>query len=256
MCSSDLDHLDNLSNRIGGRLVGSDAYANACTWAASQFKSWGMEVIMDEVGSVPVGFNRGPWFGRMLSEDGMILHFATPSYTSGTKGVQRGHVVLEPKTQVEMDRMKGKMKGAWVLITGVNNGWPIDYSAVGDSARAKVLRENEEISRQNREIATGNRGKPAAEQKPLLALKDEPAIFYRQMVEAGILGIIQSSRVPINALYDRKNIDKMTWETLPTVPDIKLNEHQYKIIEQKARERQYFLLEFDIRNHLDRKSVV
>lgn len=244
-----MDHLDVLSNRIGGRLVGSDGYANACTWAASQFKAWGMEVIMDEVGSVPVGFNRGPWFGRMLSEDGMTLHFATPSYTSGTKGVQRGHVVLEPKTQVEMDRMKGKMKGAWVLITGVNSGWPIDYSAVGDSARAKVMKENEEISRQNRDIATENRGKPAAEQKPLIALKDEPALFYKQMVEAGILGIIQSSTVPIRALYDRKNIDKMTFETLPTVPDIKLDEHQYKIIEQKARERQYFLLEFDIRNH-------
>jgi Zn-dependent M28 family amino/carboxypeptidase len=41
----------------------------------------------------------------------------------------------------------------------------------------------------------------------------------------------------------------MTWDNLPTVPDIKLNEHQYRIIEQKARERQYFILEFDIRNH-------
>jgi len=244
-----MNHLDVLSNRIGGRLVGSDAYENACEWAASQFKAWGMEVIMDEVGSVPVGFNRGPWFGRMLSEDGMVLHFATPSYTSGTKGVQRGHVVLEPKTQADMDRMKGKMKGAWVLITGVNSGWPIDYSAVGDSARAKVIRENEEISRQNREIAAENRNKPVPEQKPLIALKEEPALFYKQMVEAGILGIIQSSTVPIRALYDRKNIDKMTFETLPTVPDIKLDEHQYKIIEQKAKERQYFLLEFDIRNH-------
>jgi Zn-dependent M28 family amino/carboxypeptidase len=36
---------------------------------------------------------------------------------------------------------------------------------------------------------------------------------------------------------------------LPECPDIKLNEHQYKIIAQKVAERQYFLLEFDIRNH-------
>jgi carboxypeptidase Q len=55
-----MDHLDVLSNRIGGRLVGSDAYANATTWTASKFREWGMEVILDEVGSVPVGFNRGP----------------------------------------------------------------------------------------------------------------------------------------------------------------------------------------------------
>jgi hypothetical protein len=244
-----MDHLDVLSNRIGGRLVGSDAYANATAWTASKFREWGMEVILDEVGSVPVGFNRGPWFGRMLSEDGMVLHFATPSYTSGTKGRQRGHVMMEPKTQAEFDRMKGKLKGAWVLVSGVNSGWPIDYSVEGDAARAKIIAENEEIGRQNREIATENRRNPDGVQKPLLPLKEEPAILYRQMVDAGILGIIQSSTIPIRALYDRKNIDKMSFDKLPSIPDIKLNEHQYRIIEQKVKERQDFQLEFDIRNH-------
>jgi hypothetical protein len=185
----------------------------------------------------------------MLSEDGMTLHFATPSYTSGTKGRQRGHVVMEPKSQAEFDRMKGKLKGAWVLVTGVNSGWPIDYSAAGDSARMKVMAENEEIARKNRDIMAANRGAAEADRKPLLTLKDEPAQFYRQMVDAGILGIIQSSTIPIRALYDRKNIDKMSFDNLPTVPDIKLNEHQYAIIAQKVRERQDFLLEFDIRNH-------
>jgi Zn-dependent M28 family amino/carboxypeptidase len=41
----------------------------------------------------------------------------------------------------------------------------------------------------------------------------------------------------------------MTFENLPTVPDIKLDEHQYKLIYQMAEERRYFQLEFDIRNH-------
>ncbi len=91
-----------------------------------------------------------------------------------------------------------------------------------------------------------NRDKP---QKELLPLKTEPALFYRQMREAGILGVIQSAEVPIRALYDRKNIDKMSFDSLPTVCDIKLDEKQYAIIEKMAKERRYFLLEFDIRNH-------
>jgi hypothetical protein len=244
-----MNHLDVLTNRFGGRLIGSDAYENAGEWCAAQFRKWGMEVQMDEVGSLPVGFNRGPWFGRLLSEEGMILHFATPSYTSGTTGVQRGHVVIEPKTQADFDRMKGILKGAWVLVSGTNNGWPVDYSAVGDSIRAKVIAENEEIAKSNREITLENRKTPEKEPKPLLALKEEPALFYRQMREAGILGIIQSSTVPIRVLYDRKNVEKMTFETLPTVPDIKLDEQQYKVIEQMVKERRYFLLEFDIRNY-------
>jgi len=85
-----MDHLDVLCNKFGGRLIGSDAYENAAEWATHKFNEWGMEVILDEAGELPVGFNRGPWFGRLLSDNGMILHFATPSYTSGTKGVQRG----------------------------------------------------------------------------------------------------------------------------------------------------------------------
>jgi hypothetical protein len=244
-----MNHLDVLCNRFGGRLIGSDAYENAGLWCASQFKKWGMEVEMDEAGTLPVGFNRGPWFGRMLSENGMDLHFATPSYTSGTKGVQRGTVLIEPKSQAEFDRMKGALKGSWVLISGTNTGWPVDYSIKGDSIRARIIAENDSIAKLNRDIMMENRKNPDAEQKKPLPLKEEPALFYRQMREAGILGIIQSSAVPIRALYDRKNLEKMTFETLPSTPDIKLDENQYAIIEKMVKERRYFLLEFDIRNY-------
>jgi len=244
-----MQHLDVISNRFGGRLIGSDAYENAALWCASEFRKWGMEVIMDEAGTVPVGFNRGPWFGRMLSDNGMVLHFATPSYTSGTRGVQRGQVMIEPKSLDEFNRMKGALKGAWVLIGGKNNGWPIDYSVKADSARAKIIVKNDSIARINREIMMQNRSNPSGPQKELLPLKEEPGLFYKEMREAGILGLIQSSEVPIRALYDRKNLNNMTFETLPTVCDIKLDENQFKIIEQMVKERRYFLLEFDIRNH-------
>ena len=244
-----MHHLDVITNRFGGRITGSDAYTNAALWCASEFRKWGMEVIMDEAGTLPVGFDRGPWFGRMLSDNGMILHFATPSYTSGTKGVERGPVLIEPKTRDEFDRMKGALKGAWVLISGKNTGWPVDFSPRADSLRASIIAQNDSISKINRDIMRENRVNRGGPQKELLALKEEPALFYREMCQAGILGVIQSAGVPIRALYDRKNLDKMTFETLPTVCDIKLDEHQYAIIEQMVKERQYFLLEFDIRNH-------
>ncbi|MDX9812287.1 MAG: M20/M25/M40 family metallo-hydrolase [Bacteroidales bacterium] len=244
-----MDHLDVISNRFGGRLSGSDAYENAALWCASQFSRWGMEVIMDEAGSVPVGFNRGPWFGRLLSDNGMTLHFATPSYTSGTKGVQRGHVLIEPKTIAEFNSMKGALKGAWVLIGGKNNGMPIDHSPEGDSLRANIIVYNDSIRKVNQEIARDNSQNPMRPPVAPLPLREEPALLYREMVEAGILGIIQSSEVPIRALYDRKNLDRLDFENLPEVCDIKLDESQYAVIEKMVRERRYFLLEFDIRNH-------
>lgn len=117
---------DFLSNRIGGRLIGSHALEDAEKWVEEQFRSWGLEVMVQEVGQINVGFNRGPWFGRMISEDGMILHFGTPSYTAGTKGPEKGPVVIEPKNQREFNRVKGRLKGAWVLTDYKGGGFPIN----------------------------------------------------------------------------------------------------------------------------------
>ena len=137
------------------------------------------------------------------------------------------------------------------MIAGQNKGWPIDFSAEADTLRDSLKVVNAEIEKQNNQIRRENWSKRHSNEpdKELLPMSDEPALFYREMVEAGILGIIQSSSTPIRVLYDRKNINDMTFETLPTVPDIKLDEHQYKKIYQMARERRYFQLEFDIRNH-------
>ena len=65
-----MDHLNVLCNRFGGRPIGSDAYDNAADWCEYMFKKWGLEVWKQEVGEMPVGFNRGPWFGRMLGGSG------------------------------------------------------------------------------------------------------------------------------------------------------------------------------------------
>lgn len=151
-----MKHLDVLCNRFGGRPIGSDAYDNAAEWAASKFREWGMQVEMDEAGTLPVGFNRGPWFGRMLGGDGMILHFATPSYTAGTKGVQKGHVLAEPKTKAEFERMKGRLKGAWVLISGESEGSPVDFSVDADQKRTEIIAENERIDKLNDSIRSLN----------------------------------------------------------------------------------------------------
>ena len=241
--------LDILTNRFGGRPIGSDAYENAAEWMVREYKKWGLEVHLEEAGELPVGFNRGPWSGKLLSHDhGMTLHFATPSYTSGTKGVQRGHVLAEPHTEQEFERMRLKLKGAWVLIFGTNNGWPIDRSAQGDSIRQVVKKENEEIDKKNAELRRRNWAN--GEKNEMIPYREFPALFYHEMVEAGALGFIQSSEVPIRALYDRKMIDSLTFDNLPEVPDIKLDSQQFDVIAQMVKERREdFLLEFDIRNH-------
>ena len=245
-----MHHLDIITNRFGGRLIGSDAYENAAEWMLREFRKWGIEAHLEEAGEVPVGFNRGPWFGRLIGGDQpMNLHFCTPSYTSGTKGLQRGHVLIEPQSQAEFERMKHQLKGAWVLVGGKNEGWPLSHSVKDDSIRMELKKEMDEIARKNGEIRRKNYMNKTNE--PLLPMKQVPGLFYREMVEAGVLGFIQASAVPIRALYDRPlvNDKNTTFDNLPEVCDIKLDENQYAVIKKMAQERRDFWLEFDIRNH-------
>jgi hypothetical protein len=114
-----MDHLDWLCNRIGPRLTGSDNLTNACEWARDRFVSYGIDnARLESWGEFPVGFNRGPWFGRVVQPEAKALEFATMAWSAGTKGAVRGKAVLAPKDKKELDeaKAKGTIAGAWVLL--------------------------------------------------------------------------------------------------------------------------------------------
>ncbi len=249
-----MEHADFLANRIGGRLIGSAALTEAEAWVKEQFESWGLEVMVQEAGQINVGFNRGPWFGRMISEDGMNLHFATPAYTAGTRGKQAGHVLIEPKSRREFDRMKGLLKGAWVLLDTESDGMAINTTPAANEKRAEAIAKNEEIDRQNNEIRRWNY-EHRDEPKELIPYEKSVAPFYKEMVEAGVLGFIRSAKVPLKIMYDRAGCYDITMENLPTVCDIMLDEAQFKVVREKVLRKDMFQLEFDIRNHFYRGPV-
>ncbi|MFZ6843239.1 M20/M25/M40 family metallo-hydrolase [Undibacterium sp. RuTC16W] len=114
--------LDMISNRFGGRMTGSDAYTHAALWAKTQLGVWGLTSELEEAGTLPLGFNRGPSSGRMLFPAEKPLRFTTPAYSSGTKGVQSGAVVIAPHTLAEAQIRKNEFKNAWVMIEGESTG--------------------------------------------------------------------------------------------------------------------------------------
>jgi hypothetical protein len=109
-------HLNYLTNHIGPRLTGSDGLANASEWTRERFESFGLEnAHLDKFAEWPVGFNRGPWFGRMITPEELDLEFATDAWTAGTKGKQRGPAILAPTNDAELEAVKEKLPGSWVL---------------------------------------------------------------------------------------------------------------------------------------------
>ena len=248
---------DYASNRFGGRETGTNAYTDATAWAVWQFRQFGIDAELDEVGEVPVGFNRGPWFGKMLAPAEKPLRFGTPSFTAGTKGVQRGPVVIlkadpfsipgratggQPvaKENVEKKRAavqaaiaeiaanKAAFKGAWVLIAGASSGFARD----------------------------GRRGTKLADGSPEYLDAELMPPLTRALVDAGALGTIQSARPPAAAQPANNSEPPLSildgyaasWDQLPVLPDIKLLNTQYDEIKALVEKNTPVVLEFDIRN--------
>jgi len=226
---------DYASNRFGGRESGTNAYNDATAWAVWQFREWGLEAELDEAGEVPVGFNRGPWFGKMVKPAEKPLYFGTPSFTAGTKGVERGPVVILKSDPFSIPGRNAKpedvekkragveaaiaevranadaFKGAWVLIPGENTGFARD----------------------------GRRGTPEYSDAQLI-----PALTA-VLVEAGARGTVQSSKTDPFRMLDGY---VASWDKLPVLPDIKLAEGQWNEIKGLVEKGERVELEFDIRN--------
>ena len=226
---------DYASNRFGGRESGTNAYNDATAWAVWQFRQWGLEAELDLAGEVPVGFNRGPWFGRMVKPSEKALYFGTPSFTAGTKGLERGPVVVlksDPFSipgrnatpeNIEKKRAAAEaaiaevradpaaFKGAWVLIPGQSTGFARD----------------------------GRRGTPEYADAQLI-----PPLTAA-LVEAGARGTVQMSKTDPFPMLDGF---VASWDKLPVLPDIKLAESQYKEIKGLVEKGEPVELEFDIRN--------
>jgi hypothetical protein len=113
-------HLWHLCKNIGPRLTGSSKLLKACDWTMLRFKEFGLKnVHLDYWGQVPVGFERGArQTGRMVAPYEWDFEFTTPAWSPGTGIKRRGVAILEPTTMAEYEKVKGKLRWAWIITQG------------------------------------------------------------------------------------------------------------------------------------------
>jgi hypothetical protein len=192
----------------------------------------------------------------MLKPTEKALRCGTPSFTAGTKGIQRGRVVVlkadpfsvagratatQPVTKenvekkraavqegiAEINANKTAFKGAWVLIGGTS-GFGRD----------------------------GRRGTKLADGSPEYLDADMMPPLTKALIDAGALGTIQSSKPPADAQPSNNSEPPLSmldgyaasWDKLPVLPDIKLLDTQYAEIKALVEKKEPVVLEFDIRN--------
>ncbi len=109
--------LSYLSDVIGPRIPGSPAMKKAYDWTTQKLREWGLQnVAVEPCGEFGLGWSNEYVSVHMIEPSYMpILAFPKP-WSAGTKGKISGQpLIAEIKTKADMEKYRGKLKGAIVF---------------------------------------------------------------------------------------------------------------------------------------------
>lgn len=181
-----MSHLKFLTGQIGPRLSSSPSLQRACEWTMARFRAFGCtNVHLEKWGEWEVGFQRGKrQIARMTSPIRRDFEFTSASWTPGTNGLVKGAAVIMPTTMEEYAKVKGKLKGAWLVSrTSPRRGTAVtdEQKALQDAINAEKPAGFVSGSR-NELVLTGGRQNITwdtlpTEVRPVIRKSDMDAVF-------------------------------------------------------------------------------
>jgi carboxypeptidase Q len=151
-----LEIINQLTDVHGPRLTNSPGYKSAAEYAKSTLASWGLTNVQFDVWGED--FGRG-WFLKKFSLQNLgPVYFPVTAYpkawTPGVKGtVQADAIYLDVKTEADLDKYKGKLKGKIVLFSSVvpvKPGFKPDATRFNDSTLLAMSNAGPEVPGANR----------------------------------------------------------------------------------------------------------
>jgi carboxypeptidase Q len=191
-----MEHLFYLTDVYGARLAGSPNYKKAGDWAVSQLKEWGLENPREE--------KWGP-FGRSWQNVRCSVHMTEPTYSplisfalawsNSTEGVISGEPInVVIRTEAEMEKWKGKLKGKIVFTDPARDILPVDkafYKRYTDQELADIeMQENmlpPTFAAQSPMQAM--MGQPRPDFRAMRAFRQKLAAFWREEGVAVLVGM-------------------------------------------------------------------
>ncbi len=220
--------LDHLVNGIGARLTGSRNLEEAERWTLERFRELGLDARLEQWGEVAVGFDRGPSRGALVAPEHVDLTFMTRSWSAGTDGPVRGPVVLAPRDAEELEAVRDRLPGAWVLTP---NGWP--PRPRGDDAPEDVADDAEARSEWIR--------------AQLGAYREFTGARSAAYEEAGVAGQVRRGFGDQDLLLMSGNMN-VAWDELPDDVSITLVGSQFDDLRARLDAGEALELEFDVDN--------
>src|SRR5215468_4925262 len=113
-----METLSWLTDVHGPRLTNSPQYKRACEWAKGRLTEWGLQnANLEAWGPFGRGWSLEGFTANIVKPDFIPLIAYPKAWSQSTNGVVRGPVVyLDAKTPNDLEKYKGKLKGAIVLV--------------------------------------------------------------------------------------------------------------------------------------------
>jgi hypothetical protein len=110
-----MKNLEYLSTEIGARLTGSPQMNRASDWTLQRFHDYGIDAHL-ETAEIPHAWTRGQDTAQITSPINKVVEIRSAGWSKATSGPVTGNVlVIDAQTVADLDKYKGKLKGAIVM---------------------------------------------------------------------------------------------------------------------------------------------
>jgi len=114
-------NIEYLCDMIGPRLTGSPNLTKANRWTRDKFQQYGLSNPHLESWTIERAWTRGDAKGRVVVPVEQRILLESAGWSPSTQGPARGSVVhVKAQSTDELTPYKGKLKGAWVLLSEVS----------------------------------------------------------------------------------------------------------------------------------------
>ena len=172
-----METLSYLSDVYGPRLTGSPEFQEAAEWAKKKLEEMGLQNVSIETWKFGRGWSMRDFSAEMTEPRVQPLIAYPKAWSPSTKGTVRGYAVyLDAKTDDELQKYKGKLKGAIVLTS---EPWDLKAHFTPDADR---LKDEDLLKMANADVPKG-RGRGGRRDTSALRSFRERVMLARKRLE-------------------------------------------------------------------------
>lgn len=239
-----------LCDIYGPRLAASPQYRQAGQWAVGKLKELGLEkAAMESFGTLGRGWELKKFYAAMTSPQYMPLIAYPKAWTPGLEGTLKGNaILLDIKTEADLEAFKGKLKGAIVLSRGEQ---PVALAMEADGKRYT----DEELKKLQMAQEGGGRNSDPAQMQTLRAQRDLQQKIAKFLKDEGAAVILEPSRGTDGTIFVQGGGSYRKGSEMP-LPSVVVSVEQYNRMVRIAQKNVAVTLEMEIQaNFVDTDSL-